>query len=86
MNSNSWYSDLETSSGEFDNNEIKLDLGTGHQGDLSYLFIGPILIICVGTIIYGNMYRLHKYVKCLKCLKDDSNQLTNKITNETTNV
>ena len=83
MNSNSWYSDLDTSSGAFDDNEIELDLGTGHQDDLSYLFIGPILIICVGTIIYGNMYRLHKYVKCLK---DDSNQLTNKITNETTNV
>ena len=78
MNSNSWYSDLETSSGAFDDNEIKLDQGTGHQDDLSYLFIGPILIICVGTLIYGNIHRCRKYANCLK---DDSKELTNETTN-----
>ena len=78
MNSNSWYSNLETSSGEFDDNEIELDLGKGHPDDLSYIFIVPILVICVGTLIYGNMYRFRKY---MKCLKDDSNELTNEITN-----
>ena len=81
MDSNSWYSDLETSSGEFDDNEIKLDLGEGHQDDLSYLFIVPILVICVGTLIYGNMYRL------FECLKEkESADFTSETTNETTIV
>ena len=85
MDSNSWYSDLETSSGEFDDNEIKLDLGKGHQDDLSYLFIVPIVVICIGTLIYGNIYRLHKYVKCLKD-KETLDFTTNETTNETTIV
>ena len=78
LNSNSWYTDLETSSDEFDDNEIELDLGNDHPDDLSYIFIVPILVICVGTLIYRNMYRCRKYVKCLK---DDSNELTNGLTN-----